>query len=47
MTDEEGIETTPYVFSIKNTGNVDYKFDVKLLSTSSNTINSPIYKIKK
>ena len=38
MTDEEGAQTTPYVFSIKNTGNVDYKFDVKLLSISSNTI---------
>lgn len=46
MTDEEGIETTPYVFSIKNTGNVDYKFDVKLLSTSSNTINSQYIKLK-
>lgn len=46
MTDEEGIETTPYVFSIKNTGNVDYKFDVKLLSTSSNTINSRYIKLK-
>lgn len=45
MTDEEGIETTPYVFSIKNTGNVDYKFDVKLLSTSSNTINSQYIKL--
>lgn len=46
MTDEEGIETTPYVFSIKNTGNVDYKFDVKLLSISSNTINSQYIKLK-
>lgn len=46
MTDEEGIETTPYVFSIKNTGNIDYKFDVKLLSTSSNTINSRYIKLK-
>lgn len=45
MTDEEGIETTPYVFSIKNTGNIDYKFDVKLLSTSSNTINSQYIKL--
>ena len=45
MTDEEGIETTPYVFSIKNTGNVDYKFDVKLLSISSNTINSQYIKL--
>lgn len=46
MTDEEGAQTTPYVFSIKNTGNVDYKFDVKLLSTSSNTINSQYIKLK-
>lgn len=46
MTDEEGAQTTPYVFSIKNTGNVDYKFDVKLLSISSNTINSQYIKLK-
>lgn len=46
MNDEEGVQTTPYVFSIKNTGNVDYKFDVKLLSTSSNTINSQYIKLK-
>lgn len=46
MTDEEGAQTTPYVFSIKNTGNVDYKFDVKLLSISSNTINSRYIKLK-
>ena len=28
MTDEEGKQTTPYVFSVKNTGNLDYKFDI-------------------
>ena len=38
MTDEDGINSTPYTFSIKNIGNLDYKFNIKLLSTSSNTI---------
>ena len=35
MTDEDGVETTPYVFTIKNTGTVNYRFNVKLLSTGT------------
>ncbi|MGN1342146.1 MAG: hypothetical protein ACI4VL_02835 [Bacilli bacterium] len=46
MTDEDGINSTPYTFSIKNIGNLDYKFDIKLLSTSSNTISPQYIKLK-
>ena len=35
MSDTDGINTTPYTFTIKNVGNLNYKFNVKLLSTSS------------
>lgn len=44
--DSEGLETDPYVFTIRNNGNLDYTFDVKLLSTSSNTINPNYIKLK-
>lgn len=46
ITDEEGIKTEPYIFTITNVGNVDYKFDLKLLSTGdsgTNTVISPIF----
>lgn len=46
MTDEEGLMTTPYIFTVKNTGNTDYQFDVKLLSTNSNTFNSNYIKLQ-
>lgn len=46
MTDEEGLQTTPYVFTIKNTGNLDYQFDVELLSTSSNSFSSQYIKLQ-
>ena len=46
MTDEDGINSTPYTFSIKNIGNLDYKFNIKLLSTSSNTISPQYIKLK-
>lgn len=36
MTDEEGKASTPYVFTIKNNGNLDYEFDVKLVPTNDN-----------
>ena len=39
MTDEKGVTTNPYVFTIKNIGNLDYLFDVKLLSTGDSTIS--------
>ena len=48
MSDTEGASTTAYTFTIKNIGNLDYKFNVKLLSTgnSSTTINSQYIKVK-
>ena len=48
MSDSEGEATTAYTFTIKNIGNLDYKFDVKLLSTgdSSTTIDSRYIKVK-
>lgn len=46
MSDEDGIKTEPYVFTIKNNGNVDYKFSVRLLSTSDNTIYPEYIKLQ-
>ena len=44
MTDEDGVQTNPYIFTIKNVGNLDYLFDIKLLSTgSSDTTFLPQY----
>jgi|GEM_PF-929756 len=46
MSDTEGGQTEPYVFTIRNNGNVDYKFNIKLLSTSDNTFSPEYIKIK-
>ena len=48
MSDTEGSNTTAYTFTIKNIGNLDYKFNVKLLSTgdSTTTIDSQYIKVK-
>lgn len=46
MSDTEGGQTEPYVFTIRNNGNVDYKFNVKLLSTSDNTFSPEYIKLK-
>lgn len=44
ITDEEGLASTPYIFTIKNVGNLDYKFDVKLLSAGDSASTfSPQY----
>ena len=44
MSDEDGLKSNPYVFTIRNVGNLDYLFDVKLLSTDdSSTSFSPQY----
>ena len=37
ISDNEGKTSTPYTFKISNVGNLKYKFDVKLLSTNSDT----------
>lgn len=47
MTDEDGANSIPYTFKIQNTGNLTYKFDVKLLSTTAtNLIDAQYIKIK-
>lgn len=46
MSDTEGGQIEPYVFTIKNNGNVDYKFNIKLLSTSDNTFSPEYIKLK-
>ena len=46
MSDTEGEQTEPYVFTIKNNGNVDYKFNIKLLSTNDNTFSPEYIKVK-
>ena len=42
MTVDEGITTTPYTFKIKNNGNTDIEFSLKLIKDSSktNTLNT-------
>ena len=46
--DSVGSTNTPYTFTITNTGNLNYKFNIKLLSTgsSSTTIGSQYIKLK-
>lgn len=46
MSDTDGKNTEPYIFTIKNNGNVDYKFNVKLLATNSNTFNPQYIKLQ-
>ena len=46
MTDEQGITQEPYTFTIKNNGNVDYQFDIQLLSTSADTFDPQYIKLK-
>ena len=46
MSDTEGEQIEPYVFTIKNNGNVDYKFNIKLLSTNDNTFSPEYIKVK-
>ena len=46
-TDEDGAVSTPYTFKITNTGNLSYKFDVMLLSTTTdNQIDAQYIKVK-
>ena len=46
ISDADGLASSPYVFTITNTGNLDYQFDVKLLSTSANTFSSQYIKLQ-
>lgn len=48
MTDIDGTNGSQYIFTISNTGNLDYKFNIKLLSTgdSSSSIDTQYIRIK-
>lgn len=47
MSDADGANIDPYIFTIKNNGNVDYNFNIKLLATStSNNIEAQYIKVK-
>ncbi len=46
ISDEQGVAQEPYIFTIKNNGNVDYQFDIQLLSTTANTFDPQYIKIK-
>lgn len=46
MSDEQGLAQEPYIFTIKNNGNVNYQFDIQLLSTSPNTFDPQYIKLK-
>ena len=48
VTDSVGSSSTPYTFTVTNTGTLNYKFNIKLLSTgsSSTTIDSRYIKLK-
>lgn len=48
MTDVQGAAQDPYIFTIKNNGNVDYQFDVQLLSTgeAASTFDPQYIKLK-
>ena len=47
MSDSDGENSTPYIFRITNTGNLSYKFNVMLLSTTTdNQIGSEYLKLK-
>ena len=47
MSDSDGENSTPYIFRITNTGNLSYKFNVMLLSTTTdNQIGSEYIKLK-
>ena len=39
MTDQEGMNTESYVFSVNNTGSLDAKYDISLEENSSNTLD--------
>lgn len=46
ITDEVGAAQDPYIFTVKNNGNVDYEFDVQLLATGANTFDPQYIKLK-
>ena len=46
MTDSQGLNTTPYTFTITNTGNINAYYHVSLEEDSNNTLDSSYLKMR-
>ena len=46
MSDNEGLKTTPYTFTITNTGNIDAYYHISLEEDSNNTLSNRYVKMK-
>lgn len=46
ISNEDALAEEPYIFAIKNVGNVDYKFNIKLLANNENTVDPQYIKVK-
>ena len=46
MSDKEGLKTTPYTFTITNTGNINAYYHVSLEEESTNTLSNSYLKMK-
>ena len=46
MSDNEGLKTTPYTFTITNTGNIDAYYHISLEEDSNNTLSNNYVKMK-
>lgn len=44
MTNEEGLETTPYTFTLKNTGSIDAKYEICLSVLKTSTLSDNMIK---
>ena len=46
MSDKEGLQTTPYTFTVTNTGNINAYYHVSLEEDSNNTLSNSYLKMK-
>ena len=46
MSDKEGLKTTPYIFTVTNTGNINAYYHVSLEEDSNNTLSNSYLKMK-
>ena len=46
MTDKQGLKTTPYTFTVTNTGNINAYYHVSLEEDSNNTLSNNYIKMK-
>ncbi len=46
MSDTQGLKTTPYTFTITNTGNIDAYYHISLEEDSNNTLSNRYVKMK-